>query len=62
MGWLLAYAVASDESQFIFDYAVFVLQLLVSSPLRRQKIKPEAKLTGLSIPLKPSDVHVEPLT
>lgn len=36
-------------------------QLLVSSPLRRQRIKPEAKLTRLLTPIRPKDTTLEPL-
>lgn len=37
------------------------VQLLVSSPLRRQRIKPEAKLTHLNLTLKPQASALEPL-
>ena len=38
-----------------------LLQLLVECPLRRQKVKPEAKLTHANLSIKPKEATVEPL-
>lgn len=37
------------------------LQVLVSSPLRRQRIKPDAKLTSVLTSVRPKDSVLEPL-
>jgi hypothetical protein len=48
-------------AELAFSGAAGVNRLTVFSPLRRQRVKPDAKLTALTWGLRPSEVALEPV-
>ncbi|WIA34935.1 hypothetical protein OEZ86_013218 [Tetradesmus obliquus] len=52
---------AAAGAGLLLEGAAGPLKLLVECPLRRQKVKPEAKLTHANLSIKPKEATVEPL-
>eukprot|EP01025_Chloroclados_australasicus_P012076 TRINITY_DN154_c0_g3_i1.p1 TRINITY_DN154_c0_g3~~TRINITY_DN154_c0_g3_i1.p1 ORF type:complete len:1355 (+),score=115.99 TRINITY_DN154_c0_g3_i1:491-4066(+) len=56
------HSIQSSSPQTLFlDGAAGITSLLVSSPLRSEKLSPTIKLKELCIPLKPSETQLKPL-
>jgi len=51
----------APAAELAFSGANGLDRFTVASPLRRQRVKPEAKLTAVCAPLRPAEALVEPL-